>query len=171
MRRLLLALAAALPPTAFALELAHAPRALVFGMGVLALLPIAYVIGRATEEAGKHVGPVFGGLLNATFGNAPELFLAFFALGSGLFEVVRASLTGSVPSNLLLVLGLTFLLAGGGRIERRSLWMSLGVVAAAALLFLVPAIAHRVDDGTGTLPAWEVPVCIALLVVYVVTTV
>ena len=111
-----------------------------FVLAALALIPLAWLIGEATEHAAHHTGPGIGGFLNATFGNAPELIIALFAVSEGLFEVVRGSLTGSVVGNLLLVLGFSLLFGGRGRIDRPSSFLSLGLVAFATLLFLIPAI-------------------------------
>jgi len=78
----------------------------VFLLAALALLPLAYWMGRATEELAARAGSTVGGLLNATFGNAAELIIALIALSAGKIEVVKASISGSLLSNLLLVLGL-----------------------------------------------------------------
>ena len=154
-----------------ALRLLDASEPVVFVVAIVGLGPVAWLIGRATEEAGKHSGPVVGGFLNATFGNAPELFLAFFALEEGLFVAVRGSLTGSVPSNLLLMLGLTLLVARGGEpTARRSVVLALVLAAAATVGLLVAEIGHVVEDTESALAAWEVPVCVSLLVLYVVLT-
>ena len=83
-------------------------------LAAVALIPLAWLIGEATEHAGEHTGPGIGGFLNASFGNAPELIIALFAINSGLPDVVRGSLTGSVVSNILLVLGLAMLVGGEG---------------------------------------------------------
>src|SRR6185436_19947644 len=112
----------------------------LFVMAAVSLVPLAWVIGEATEHAAHHTGPGIGGFLNATFGNAPELIIALIAVSEGLFEVVRGSLTGSVVGNLLLVLGFSLLAGGRGRIDRPSSFISLGLVALATLLFLIPAI-------------------------------
>ena len=154
-----------------AVRLLDAPGPVVFVAAIAGLVPVAWLIGRATEEAGKHGGPVVGGFLNATFGNAPELFLAFFALEEGLFVAVRGSLTGSVPSNLLLMLGLTLLVARGGEpTARRSVLLALVLAGAATAGLLVTAFGHAVEDTDRALAAWELPVCVALLVLYIVLT-
>src|SRR5256886_17148370 len=101
-------------PLSWNLEVMFGPAAIVFAAAGIAIVPLAWFLGLATEELGKHAGPGVGGLLNATFGNATELIIAIFALASGLTEVVKASLTGSVIGNLLLVLGIS-MLAGGLR--------------------------------------------------------
>jgi Ca2+:H+ antiporter len=87
------------------LDLAHASDTLIFFSSALALVPAAAAMGRATEEAASRAGPGIGGLLNVTFGNAPELIIALFALDKGLHEVTKASIVGSIVGNVLLVLG------------------------------------------------------------------
>src|SRR5207302_354109 len=101
-------------PVSWILDVVLGPGVVVFAVAGIAIVPLAWFLGLATEELGKHAGPGVGGLLNATFGNATELIIAVFALGSGLTEVVKASLTGSIIGNALLVLGLS-MLAGGLR--------------------------------------------------------
>src|SRR5215213_1603809 len=111
-----------------------------FALSSAALVPLAWLIGEATEHAARHTGAGIGGFLNATFGNAPELIIALFAVNEGLFEVVRGSLTGSVVGNLLLVLGFSLAVGPVGRLDRQSTFVSLGLVLAAVLLFLIPAV-------------------------------
>src|SRR5947209_5106396 len=101
-------------PSSWILAIALGPGVVVFAVAGVAVVPLAWFLGLATEELVKHAGPGVGGLLNATFGNATELIIAVFALGRGLTEVVKASLTGSIIGNALLVLGLS-MLAGGLR--------------------------------------------------------
>ena len=113
----------------------------LFVLAALALIPLAWLIGDATEHAAHHTGAGIGGFLNATFGNAPELIIALIAVNEGLFEVVRGSLTGSVVGNLLLVLGFSLALRRArGELDRESSFMSLALVALATVLFLIPAI-------------------------------
>src|SRR5215213_10778713 len=112
----------------------------LFVLAALALIPLAWLIGEATEHAARHTGPGIGGFLNATFGNAPELIIALFAVSESKFEVVRGSLTGSVVGNLLLVLGFSLLFGGRGPLDRASSFLSIGLVAVAAALFLIPSI-------------------------------
>src|SRR3954469_18482092 len=83
-------------PIAVALEVAHASPTLIFTSSALGVIPTAALMGQATEELAARSGPGIGGLLNVTFGNAPELIIALFALGAGLHEVVKASLIGSI---------------------------------------------------------------------------
>src|SRR6185503_7032875 len=85
---------------------------LIFLTSCLAIIPLAGGLGRATEQLAHHTGEGVGGLLNATFGNAAELIIALMALHKGLYPVVKASLTGSIIGNILLVLGVA-VLAGG----------------------------------------------------------
>ena len=105
-------------PLAFALEFTQGPGLWLFVVSALALLPLAGWMGRATEELALRAGSTIGGLLNATFGNAAELIIAGIALGNGQLDVVKASITGSILSNLLLVFGLAIFL-GGLRQERQ----------------------------------------------------
>ena len=102
-------------PVAVVLEFAHAGPTWVFLASALGVIPTAALMGRATEELAARSGPGIGGLLNVTFGNAPELIIALFALGEGLHEVVKASLIGSILGNILLVLGASMLVGGLGR--------------------------------------------------------
>jgi Ca2+:H+ antiporter len=144
----------------------------LFALAAISLVPLAWLIGEATEHAGEHTGPGIGGFLNASFGNAPELIIALFAIDSNLPEVVRGSLTGSVVSNILLVLGLAMLLGGDAPLDRRSLLPQLLLVFAAVLAFLVPAVPgfHGAPERH-SLTLLTIPVAIVLLGVYVATTV
>ncbi len=101
-----------LVPVAVVLEVAGGPDLAIFVVSAGAILPLAGLIGRSTEQLALHVGPRLGGLINATFGNVTELIIAIFLLFEGKIEIVKASLTGSILGNLLLVLGLSFFLGG-----------------------------------------------------------
>ena len=103
----------ALVPVALVLEFAHigGPTA-VFIASALSLVPLAGLLGRATEEAAIYTGPRIGALLNATLGNAAELIITIIALRAGLIELVKASIAGSIIGNILVVLGLSLLLGG-----------------------------------------------------------
>src|SRR5213595_2791592 len=103
---------------AVVLDALNASDTLVFFASALGIVPTAALMGRATEELAARSGPGVGGLLNVTFGNAPELIIALFALGEGLHEVVKASLIGSILGNTLLVLGAS-MLVGGLKVSRR----------------------------------------------------
>ncbi len=143
-----------------------------FVLSAIALIPLAWLIGEATEHAAEHTGPGIGGFLNATFGNAPELIIALIAVNEGLTEVVRGSLIGSVVGNLLLVLGFSLVAGGRGTLDRASSFMSFGALAAAILLFLVPAVpSWEGDPERHLIVVLSVPVSVALLVIYGIVTV
>ena len=112
----------------------------LFVVAGAALVPLAWLIGEATDHLARHTGPGIGGFLNASFGNAPELIIAIVALSQGLTEVVRASLVGSIAGNLLLVLGFTLLFGRRGAIDRPSASISLGLVGLVTVLVLVAAV-------------------------------
>jgi Ca2+:H+ antiporter len=151
--------------------LAHPGANVDFVLAAASLIPLAWLIGEATEHAAHHTGAGVGGFLNATFGNAPELIIALFAVADGLFEVVRGSLTGSVIGNLLLVLGFSLLFGGRGALDRWSSFLSLGLVGAAVLLLLVPAVpGWEGDPDRRSLAALSVFPALILLVVYVAAT-
>ena len=140
-----------------------------FVLSAAALIPLAWLIGEATEQAARHTGPGIGGLLNASFGNAPELIIALVAVSDGLTEVVRASLVGSVVGNLLLVLGFTLLVAPRGTLDRASAFAALGTVAAAVLLLLIPALAGSGGNpDRHALAVLSLPFAVALLAVRMV---
>jgi len=99
-------------PITVAVERLHVPSPVLFFCAALALIPIAELIVQATEQIASRTGDALGGLLNATFGNAPELIIGLVALRAGLLDMVRASLIGAILANLLLALGLAFFLGG-----------------------------------------------------------
>jgi Ca2+:H+ antiporter len=138
-------------PIALALELAGGGPALIFATSAIGVIPTAALMGRATEELADRAGPGIGGLLNVTFGNFPELLIAFFALREGLHEVVKASIIGSVLGNILLVMGGS-MLVGGLRRERQSFnrraarsQATMLILASAALV--MPAVFALVEGG------------------------
>jgi Ca2+:H+ antiporter len=162
-----------LAPLTFAARYAfHAGDTVLFLLAAAALIPLAWLIGEATEHAAEHTGPGIGGFLNASFGNAPELIIALFAIGNGLPNVVRGSLAGSVVSNILLVLGLAMLIGPDhSRLDRRSLVLQLTLVFFAVLLFLVPSVpGFHGDPERHLLVLLTLPVAIVLLAVYVTVT-
>jgi Ca2+:H+ antiporter len=138
-------------PVAVALEIAHAGPLLVFSAAALAVIPCAAVMGEATEAIAAKTGPGIGGLLNVTFGNAPELIIAFFALKEGLQEVVKASIIGSIIGNILLVMGAAMLVGGLGRAKQTfsrtaaNAQCAMLFLAVAALIF--PAIFQLIHGG------------------------
>src|SRR5207249_1334381 len=131
-------------PLSWILDVMFGPAAIVFATAGIAIVPLAWFLGLATEELGKHAGPGVGGLLNATFGNATELIIAIFALSSGLTEVVKASLTGSIIGNVLLVLGVS-MLAGGLRhksqtFSREASGIQVTMFVVAVIALVMPAL-------------------------------
>jgi Ca2+:H+ antiporter len=138
-------------PAAVALELAHASPVLVFAAAALGVIPTAAVMGEATEQMAARTGPGIGGLLNVTFGNAPELIIAFFALKEGLQEVVKASIVGSIVGNILLVLGAAMLV--GGLKRQKQTFNRTAATAQSAMLLLaltaliMPALFQLIHGG------------------------
>jgi Ca2+:H+ antiporter len=156
------------PVTVAVDKLTAAGDVTLFVLSAAALVPLAWLIGEATEHAAEHTGPGIGGFLNASFGNAPELIVALFAIGANLPVVVRGSLSGSVISNLLLVFGVTQL-AGpdGARLDRRSLLAQTGLVGVSVVAFAVPAgLGYTGPPERHTVVVASVPVAVALLVLY-----
>ena len=131
-------------PAAVILDLLGAAAAVVFVCSALGVIPAAALMSDATEQLAEHSGPGVAGLLNVTFGNAPELIIALFALADGLQEVVKASLVGSVIGNALLVLGAA-MFAGGRRRPHQSFSAPAaraqsGVLLAGALALAIPSL-------------------------------
>ena len=122
-------------------DLAGAPASVIFFVSAVALIPPAAMMGRATEELAERSGNVIGGLLNVTFGNAPELIIALFALEKGLHEVVKASLIGSILGNILLVMGAAMLIGGlsGGRTRGVQKFRQTAASAQSTMLLLAVA--------------------------------
>ncbi|MEA2453413.1 MAG: Ca2+:H+ antiporter [Actinomycetota bacterium] len=141
-----------LVPVAIVLELAHAAGAAIFIVSALAILPLAGLIGHATEDLAARSGPQVGGLLNATFGNVTEMIIAFFLIMNGELEVVKASITGSIIGNVLIVLGLSFLVGGWNRQQQEFSRASAGLHSASLLIAVValmmPALFHLSPEAT-----------------------
>jgi Ca2+:H+ antiporter len=161
-RRLLWASLGLAPITMIVRFVLGAGDVTLFVLAAISLVPLAWLIGEATEHAAKQTGPGIGGFLNATFGNAPELIIALFAVDDGLVEVV---------GNLLLVLGFSLVVGPAKEIDSRSALTSVGLVLAATLLFMVAAIPDWTGDvSSHTLEVVSVPVAVVLLLVYVWVT-
>jgi Ca2+:H+ antiporter len=161
-------------PVALVLELVHANEIAVFVTATLAVLPLALIMGRATEELALRAGPQLGGLLNATFGNLAELIIAFFLILEGQLEIVKASLTGAIIGNVLLILGVSFLVGGWRRQHQTfstasaELHSSTLVIAVVALL--MPALFSFTEGATEFREeAVSVGVSIVLIVTYVLS--
>jgi Ca2+:H+ antiporter len=171
-RRLLWA-SLALAPITFVVDLAvHPDKVVLFILSALSLVPLAWLIGEATEHAGEHTGPRIGGLLNASFGNAPEVIIALIAIADNLPNVVRGSMAGSVVSNILLVLGAALILGpDNARLNRRSLLMQLGLVVLAVLLLLIPSIpGWHGNANRHSLALLSIAPAVALLATYLLFT-
>jgi Ca2+:H+ antiporter len=170
-------------PLALALEFAHASDVAIFVVSALGVIPPAALMGKATEELAARSGPGIGGLLNVTFGNFPELVIAFFALLEGLQEVVKASIIGSIIGNILLVMGAAMFIGGLGRDRQRFDRTAAGAQSAMLLLamaaLVMPAVfqlvaggglpgvdAERVDFGS-TIERLSFAVALVLIACYV----
>jgi Ca2+:H+ antiporter len=154
----------------------HVEGATVFVVAAIAILGLAWVVGLSTERLGALTGPQVGGILNATFGNIAELIIAFFALQAGLIDVVKASITGSIIGNLLLVLGAS-VLVGGVRhgtqtFSQRIAGSNAALLVVAAIGLFVPAVfAFSSTPGQGTRTEESVLVSVALIVGYALSLV
>src|SRR5688500_9605533 len=141
-------------PVALILEYAvHAPSLAIFLTSATAIIPLAALMGRATEQLAERLGEGIGGFLNATFGNAAELIIAIVALRAGLFDLVKASITGSIIGNILLVFGASALW-GGIRYEtqkfnRTAAQLSSTLLVLSAIGLVVPTIFHDIVGTTG----------------------
>ena len=143
----------------------------IFCTAALGIIPLASFMGEATEEIAVVVGPNLGGLLNATFGNATELILAFIALKSGLVDVVKATITGSIISNLLLVMGFAMLLGGlkfkeqdfsSGAARMNASTMNLAVIA-----ILIPTAVQYTSTGLQETTLQNLSVAVAIILIVV----
>jgi Ca2+:H+ antiporter len=141
-------------PASIVLNSMHASPVLIFGIACLAVIPLAGYMGEATEHLSHRTGPAMGGFLNATFGNAAELIIAITALRAGLVDLVKASITGSILGNLLLILGLSLIAGSKGRpvvrFNRTAAGMSSAMLALAVVGLLFPAIFHALHPRETT---------------------
>lgn len=161
-------------PVAVVLEITHADPVIIFAVSALAILPLAGQIGHATEDMAARSGPQIGGLLNATFGNVTEMIIAFFLILEGELEVVKASITGSIIGNVLVVLGLAFLVGGWTREEQTFNRASAGLHSASLVIAVVglmmPALFSFTPEASGfRTEAVSVGVAIILIAVYVLS--
>ena len=174
MARRLLWASLALAPITIVVDLVADPGdTVLFVFAAISLIPLAWLIGEATEHAGEHTGPRIGGLLNASFGNAPEVIIAVIAVGDNLPDVVRGSMAGSVVSNILLVLGAALILGrDNSELDRRSLLTQLGLVLVAVLLLLIPSVpGWHGDPNRHSLALLSIGPAVALLGLYLVVTI
>jgi len=164
-------------PIAIALELIHANPIAIFAASGMAIIPLAGWMGRATEHLAEKLGEGLGGLLNATFGNAAELIIALMALRKGLFDVVKASITGSIIGNVLLVLGLSVLLGGlkypRQVFNRTAAMLGSTMLALSAIALLMPAVFHIVARGKASAREQDLSleIAVVLIITYVLSLV
>jgi Ca2+:H+ antiporter len=151
----------------------HPDKTALFVLAALSLIPLAWLIGEATEHAGEHTGPRIGGLLNASFGNAPEVIIALIAVADNLPDVVRGSVAGSIVSNILLVLGAALVLGkDNAELDRRSLLSQLGLVIVAVVLLLIPSVpGWHGNPNRHSLAVLSVGPAIVLLGLYLAVTI
>lgn len=162
-------------PIAVLFRMTHASGVLIFGAASLAIIPLAGLMGKATEHLAAKLGEGVGGLLNATFGNAAELIIAAMALREGLHDVVKASITGSIIGNILLVFGLSAVVGGARRPSQKfnataarlgSTLLLLSVVA-----LVMPAIFHLVTGGRDSERTLSLEIAVVLVVTYALSMV
>jgi Ca2+:H+ antiporter len=162
-------------PVAIGAEMAHAPAVVVFALSALAIVPLSGFLGRATEEIAVHTGPTVGGLLNATLGNLAELIIALLALRAGLLDLVKASITGSILGNLLLVLGLSQLMGGlkhkAQRFNVNLAGLNVSLMVMAMIGLVIPAVYHatHVDPTRALTRRVSVGVAALLIVGYLLS--
>jgi Ca2+:H+ antiporter len=168
---------------AVALELAHASPTIIFLTAAIGIVPTAALMGLATEELAARSGPGIGGFLNVTFGNAPELIIALFALAAGLQEVVKASIAGSIIGNVLLVLGASMLVGGlrrnrqtfsaaAANIQSTMLFLAVAALMMPAIFELVegrglPSPTAELVDYGGDVERLSIAVAIVLIATYI----
>ncbi|MCW3001418.1 MAG: cax [Conexibacter sp.] len=147
-------------PLAVILDVLGADPIAIFFVSAGGVIPTAALMGRATEELAHRSGPGIGGLLNVTFGNAPEIIIALFALHKGLHEVVKASLIGSMLGNILLVMGAAMFVGGLGRdrqrFDRTAASTQSAMLLLASVALVMPAIFELVDGKSLPLPGDEI---------------
>jgi len=170
MNKFFLGLLAFVPVTLIA-HYAHVSPIFVFFLSALAIVPLAKYIGEATEELAVYTGPALGGILNATFGNATEFIIGIFALQAGLVEVVKASITGSIIGNLLLVLGMA-MLAGGWKRKKQEFNRTASMASSVTLLLamialIMPAIFLLTAPGIGGKIIEELSISVSVLMILV----
>jgi Ca2+:H+ antiporter len=144
----------------------------IFSASVLAILPLAGMIGRSTEVLAERLGGGIGGLLNATFGNAAELIIGALALREGLIDLVKASLTGSIIGNVLLVFGAAAFVGGlkrpTQRFNRTAAGMGTTMLLLSTIGLVVPAVFHRLarNAGGGTELKLDTEIAVVLFATY-----
>jgi Ca2+:H+ antiporter len=163
-------------PIAIAIELLHGSELLLFAAAAIAIVPLAGLLGEATEVLADKAGPRLGGLLNATLGNAAELIITLFAIGAGQLELVKASIIGSILGNLLLVLGFS-ILAGGLRnglqkFDRAHIGLDATMTILAVIAISVPSIFNAaIEPDTTRVEELSLTTAVAMLIIYTLSIV
>ncbi|MEI6478934.1 MAG: calcium/proton exchanger [bacterium] len=160
-------------PITIVADIMHLPAIALFLLSAFAIIPLAKFIGEATEELTVYTGPGIGGFLNATFGNATELIIGILALQAGLIEVVKASITGSILGNLLLVLGMAIFF-GGRKRERQKFNITVAKASCSTLLLtvialVIPAVFLQTSPGvdSGVVEKLSIAVSIMMILAYI----
>jgi len=158
-------------PLAIATSLFDLDPRLVFASAALGIIPLAGILGKATEELALHAGPQVGGLLNATLGNAAELIITIFALREGLLELAKASITGSILGNVLLVLGLSILFGGlrhgTQRFDRSQAGLNATMMTLAIIALVIPAIfGHAIERDRLAVEELSLGVAGVMIIIY-----
>ncbi|MFQ5886441.1 MAG: cation transporter, partial [Anaerolineae bacterium] len=158
-------------PLAIATSLFDFDAWLVFVSAALGIIPLAGILGRATEELALHAGPRVGGLLNATLGNAAELIITIFAIREGLLELAKASITGSILGNVLLVLGLSILFGGlrhgTQRFDRSQARLNATMMTLAVIALVIPAIfGHAIESDRLAVEELSLGVAGVMIIIY-----
>ncbi len=159
-------------PLAVLAEIMHLNPVLIFALAALGIVPLAGILGKATEELAVYTGPKVGGFLNATFGNAAELIITLVAVREGLLEVVKASITGSILGNLLLVMGFAMLLGGikhgVQHFDQQSAGTGSTMLALAVVGLAIPAVfSHTIDLVNHAAVEWlSIGVALVLITIY-----
>ena len=160
-------------PISFVCEYMHLNSIVIFIISAMAIIPLAGVMGEATEEISVYSGPRVGGFLNATFGNATELIISFFALKAGLFDVVKASIAGSVIGNILLVLGASMFFGGikykSQKFNKKHVEVSASMLLFAVIGLTIPAIfTHTLNPNILNTSRYEgVSVAVAFIMLFI----
>ncbi len=164
-------------PIAIIAELLHWNETVIFATSALGMVPLAGILGNATEDLAAHAGPRVGGLINATLGNAAELIITIFALREGLLDLVKASITGSILGNILLVLGFSLLLGGLRNgiqtFNRRqagisATMMTLSVIALGIPTLFGTAVGQR---NAGPVEQLSISVAVIMILLYILSLV
>ena len=153
--------------------LVHAHPVYIFAASALAIVPLAGLMGKATESLAERLGAGLGGLLNATFGNAAELIIAILALRAGLHDIVKASLTGSIIGNVLLVFGLSVVVGGARhpiqRFNKTAASLGATMLVLSSIALVVPAVFHQIAGGQMAPVERELSLEIALVLIVTYT--